>query len=172
MRPQLVDIRVATPADGEAVTLVCSASYSQLYKEWYSSEILEAVLPVITKANPDLLASGTYYVAELDGKIVGCGGWSEKLPGGAPISGVGHIRHMATHPDFLGRGVGRRLIERSFADARARAFSTLQCQASLPAESFYARLGFERTGSVDLRLAGIAMPVVLMKRGIEEGSRE
>jgi hypothetical protein len=36
----------------------------------------------MTKANPKLLASGTFYVAQsLHGEIVGCGGWTREQPG-------------------------------------------------------------------------------------------
>ena len=57
-------IRVATPQDELAVTAVQEASYSILMLEKYDLTTLSAVLPLITQANPKLLQSGTYYVAE------------------------------------------------------------------------------------------------------------
>ena len=56
--------RVATPDDRAAIENVLSASYPALMGCAYDPDILAAVLPLITKANPALLASGTYYVGE------------------------------------------------------------------------------------------------------------
>ena len=160
-------IRPATPADAGAVALVSSASFSRLYRGWYPEDLLDAALPILGKANPDLLASGTYYVAELDGHIVGCGGWSERLPGGEHDPAMGHIRHMATHPDFLMRGVGRALIERCLTDASERELRAFECKSSFPAEAFYARLGFRRIGLFELALpGGVMFPGVRMLRDL------
>jgi hypothetical protein len=62
----------------------------------YSQEILSVVLPTMTKANPSLLSSGTFYLAEIANKLViGCGGWTKERPGnGEIIPGVGHISHF------------------------------------------------------------------------------
>jgi GNAT superfamily N-acetyltransferase len=66
----------------------------------------------MTIAQSDLLASGSYYVAEApDGKIIGCGGWSKERPGtNEIIAKVGHIRHFGVHPRWTRRGVGKALF--------------------------------------------------------------
>lgn len=67
--------RLSTPDDVLAVELLLQASYPQLMAHAYEQAILVPTLKLITKANPSLLASGTYYVAEAsDGTIVECGG--------------------------------------------------------------------------------------------------
>jgi GNAT superfamily N-acetyltransferase len=115
-----------------------------------------------------LLASGTYYVAELAGEIAGCGGWTETPPGGGGgIPGTAHIRHFATHPDHLQQGVARGLIEHCFAGAKEQRVSLLKCMSSLPAEGFYARLGFRRIGPTEFRLAGdIRLAAIAMERNL------
>jgi len=164
MKTASLEIRQATPADEQALSTLILASYSTLYRGWYSDGTLAAALPQMSKANPQLLASRTYYVAELSGEVAGCGGWTATLPdGGAAVPGIAHIRHFATHPDHLRRGVARALMERCFADARAAGVSLLKCMSSLPAEKFYAALGFrtveptEFTLTSDIRLAAVAM---------------
>src|SRR5262249_32656037 len=113
-------IRMSNPADSDAVSALLAVSYSTLFASHYESNTLSRVLPIIGKANPTLLASGTYYLAERDPKnLVGCGGWSTARPGSDEIiEGEAHIRHFATHPEWTRRGVGAALLNRCFSDAR------------------------------------------------------
>ena len=70
-------IRIATPTDSDAVSALLVASYSTLLAACYDSDMLASALPYLTKANPTLLACGTYYVVESEsGNLVGCGGWA------------------------------------------------------------------------------------------------
>jgi hypothetical protein len=56
-------LRVAAPGDNETVSALLSASYKRLLAPDYEPCILAAALPLMTRANPRLLESGTYYVA-------------------------------------------------------------------------------------------------------------
>ena len=84
----------------------------------YEPVLFARALPLLTKANPALLSSGTWYVVELsgaDGTLVGCGGWARQRPDAPnePVDTVlGHLRHFATHPKWTRRGMGRALFER------------------------------------------------------------
>ncbi|WP_428339213.1 GNAT family N-acetyltransferase [Mesorhizobium amorphae] len=86
----------------------------------YDPAVLDAALPLITRANPALLSAGTYYLAVDDIDIaVGGGGWSWERPGSSEVTpGLAHIRHFATRPEWLGRGVGSALYGRCEEDAR------------------------------------------------------
>jgi hypothetical protein len=79
-------IRIARPEDSNAVSALLAASYSSLLAARYDSDALGRALPFMTSANPILLASGTYYVAEREpGHLVGCGGWTTARPGSGEI---------------------------------------------------------------------------------------
>src|SRR5260370_1974 len=86
-------IKVARPADANAVSAFLLASYSTLLAARYDSATLGRALPHMTRANSTLLASGTYYVAEREsGNLVGCGGWTIASPeSGVIIEGEAHI---------------------------------------------------------------------------------
>lgn len=113
-----VVIRTATPGDHDMLSDLLAAAYGEL-KGSYDPHGLDAALPFMSRANPKLLASGTYYVAEIDGAGAGCGGWTREKPGSGEIAeGLGHIRHFATHPAYLRLGVARRLLEHCLAEAR------------------------------------------------------
>jgi GNAT superfamily N-acetyltransferase len=137
-------VRPTMLADAEAVTAVLGASYPRLMAGHYDADTLAGLLPLITVAQPKLLASGRYYVAAAaEGAIVGCGGWSHERPGSGGFEpGLGHIRHFATHPDWTGRGIGRALFARCVADAAREGVTRFECNSNLNAEGFYRTLGF------------------------------
>lgn len=58
------------------------------------------------------------------------------------------------NPDFQRRGIGTKLLEAVEAVARANHLTSLNCEASLTAVSFYLKNGFIRTGVVKDGTAG------------------
>lgn len=162
-------LRVAMPEDADAVASVLRPSYSELMAVAYPAELLARALPLITRANPKLLSSGRYYLVEAKtDELAGCGGWSAHPPGASePDPRRAHIRHFATHPAWLRRGVGRRLYARCEAEARAAGFNRFECWASLNGEAFYAALGFRQLERIETPMAGgIRFPAVRMERAL------
>ena len=162
------DIRRAKATDTSAIERVFLSSFPVLMTKAYPQALLRTALPLMTKPNERLLCSGTYYVAETDGLIIGCGGWTHEEPGGsATMLGVAHIRHFAVAADYIGRGVGRALFDRCKADARMENVRMFKCFSSRNAEAFYAALGFRLRGEIDVQLgADVRFPSLLMERSI------
>lgn len=159
-------LRSTKAEDAPQITALLQRSYPVLMASAYEPTALAAALPLMTRANPALLATGTYYVVETQGKIVGAGGWTRDKPGGGGFDGeTGHIRHFATDPDHLRQGIGRVLIERCLTDARFAGLSQMECFASLNAVAFYAASGFEALGPLDIRIGGtVPLPSLHMRR--------
>jgi N-acetylglutamate synthase-like GNAT family acetyltransferase len=147
-------IRESNAGDLATVTDVLCASYPTLMKSAYDPAMLGPALKLMTRANPKLLSSGTYYVAESEsGVVVGCGGWTRKNPGGGnEVEAVGHIRHFGTHPDWTRRGIGSAIFQKCEEDARASGIREFECYSSLNAECFYSALGFKRIGILDIQM--------------------
>lgn len=137
-------LRIALPEDADAVTAVLADAYAALMPQSYDTAALAAVLPAMTRANPTLLTSGTYYVQELaDGRIVACGGWTHEEPGTGKIElGIAHVRHFATASNMIRRGLASRILGRCITEAGTAGVHTLMTYASLHAEPFYASFGF------------------------------
>lgn len=149
-----VKVRVSTLDDSALITSVLRASYPELMRPAYDARLLEQVLPRMTVAQPGLLQSGSYYVAEAaGGAIVGCGGWTKEQPGTSEIKAeVGHIRHFGVHPDWIRCGVGKAIYARCKLDARVAGLSQFECYSSLNGEKFYSALGFRRLGQIDVAM--------------------
>ncbi len=162
-----VTVRPATAADSAAISDLLARSYPAAYAGWYEAGLLARALPFMTRANPGLIASGTFHVAFLNGRLAGCGGWSPCAPDGRERAGTAHLRHFAVDPAAMRRGLGRALYRRCRDEARARGFTRLECQSSLPAEAFYRRLGFARVAASTIVLPdGTAFAGVLMRAAI------
>ncbi|MFN8530340.1 MAG: GNAT family N-acetyltransferase [Anaerolineae bacterium] len=114
--------------------------------------------PLISFNNDVIHGMGMGYVWIADGKLVGnVSIYPASLPpGGSRWYGgsVWLIANVATHPDYRGRGIARRLMETSMKSIRARgtahhrSVALLQVEANNPpARALYQSLGFieERT---------------------------
>ena len=156
-------IRPSTLYDMAAVDALLARTYPKLLKADYAPSVLVTALPVIARARPELLVCGTYYVAEDGDAILGAGGWTPDRDDAS----LGHVRHLVTDDRALRRGVGRALMERSFADARAVGVGRMECWATLSAEPFYQAMGFETLGPLDVTLqGGIVFPSLRMMRAL------
>jgi GNAT superfamily N-acetyltransferase len=168
---QLLTLRPATPADLAQVDALLARSYPRLLAGDYPPSVMVLALPIIARARPELLASGSYWLAqEADGRIVGAGGWTRAAPsateGGA--AGTGHVRHVVTDAACVRRGIGRALMQRVMRQAREAGMLRLNCLSTRTAVPFYASLGFREMGAVDVPLRpGIVFPAVRMVRGLD-----
>jgi predicted N-acetyltransferase YhbS len=163
-----IRIRTARAGDLAAIERVFAASYPELMAAAYDGALLARALPMMTRAQPRLVCSGTYYVAVADREIVGCGGWSREAPG-APAGevGVAHIRHFAVARDWIGRGIGRALYRRCEERANAAGIRIFECYSSLNGEPFYRALGFARLAAIEVPMGpGTSFPSIHMRRAI------
>lgn len=161
-------VRIASPADLSAVDTLLARSYPALLKADYPPSTLVTALPLISRAQPSLLSSGSYFVAEIDDEVVGAGGWTFAAPGGKPgARGVGHIRHVVTAPDQIRNGIGRALMSNVMLHAKGSGVMQLECLSTRTAVPFYAALGFVELGPVDIALRpGISFPAIAMRAQI------
>ncbi len=164
MATQVISLRTATEADIGPVDRLLSQSYTKLLKSDYPPSVQVTAIPLISRANPALVASGTYYVAESEtGEILGAGGWTRSIKGPA----VADVRHLVTHHRHLRRGIARRVLLGVFSEARLAGARRLDCLATRTAVPFYESMGFSVDAKVTIGLRpGIDFPAVRMLRDL------
>jgi GNAT superfamily N-acetyltransferase len=127
-----------------------------------------------------LIDDHTYFVIEINDRLVGCGGWSRRatLFGGDHSSGrnarlldpatePARVRAMYTHPDFARRGVGRRILSLCEAAAASEGFRSLELVATLAGEPLYRASGFSVVERIDVPTStAVTIPCARMTKQI------
>jgi N-acetylglutamate synthase-like GNAT family acetyltransferase len=164
-----ITIRPTTAHDLPAVDALLAASYPALLKRDYAPSVLVMALPLISRANPALLRSGTYFIAEDSaGAALAAGGWTRSAPqGGVGVPQIGHVRHVATHPAHLRKGLAQAIMTRLLADALAAGVERMICQSTQTAVPFYRAMGFRARDEIHVALRpGITFPAIEMERAL------
>lgn len=166
MTKDTLTLRTAQPSDLGALDRLFGQSYPALLAADYPPSVLVTAVPLISKAQPALLASGSFFVVCEGEDILGAGGWTMQAPGGKPgARGTGHIRHVVTDHRRTREGIGRRLMEHTILHAHACGMRQLHCQSTRTAVPFYAAMGFVVQAEIDIPLRpGIHFPAVFMSR--------
>jgi GNAT superfamily N-acetyltransferase len=173
-------IRLATPADTPALQSLIVASVRGLQTRDYTAVEIEGALASVFGVDTQLIADGTYLVAESkeDQTIVGCGGWSKRrtLFGADhwthredelldPASEAAKIRAFFVHPDWARRGVGTAILDACEEAAIAAGFTRLEMGATLTGVPFYAARGYRASDRFNVPLTnGETLPIVRMKK--------
>lgn len=162
-------IRPTTSEDADAIDALLKICYETLLPKDYEADLLEKSLPLITRARPELLTCGTWYLVEhpKDGAIVGCGGWGQSPTDNKTHQSVPHLRHFATHPQYVRQGVGKVIWNRIRDDISSELGpdADLEVYSTFTAEPFYSSLGFEAVETVHLPIhPDFSFPSVLMRR--------
>ena len=159
-----ISLRIARPSDLAAVDALFARSYPVLLKGDYPPSTWVLAMPVLARANPALLRSGTYHVAEdEDGAVIGAGGWSHGGPRGARRAGVGNIRHVVVDHRHVRQGIATGIMARVVSQARAAGIGLLDCLSTRPGVALYRTLGFREVGPVEVNLRpGITFPTTRM----------
>jgi GNAT superfamily N-acetyltransferase len=166
--------------DRPALEQLIAESARGLSRPDYTDAQVEAALGSAFGVDSELIADGTYFVAEADGRLVGCGGWSrhatlfgsDAQPGRRselldPARDSARIRAFFVHPDWARRGIGRAILEKSEAEARAHGFRSAELLATLPGHRFYRALGYSGDEWAEYPLAdGLTIDFIPMRKSL------
>lgn len=130
-------IRPAAGTEHEILSKIAKASKAY----WgYSPEAMAGWEQELT-FTAESIAKQPTFLAEVDGSVAGF------FQLARTDSGI-ELDHFWVHPDFMGRGIGRALLEHAGAQAMTLGFDRLEIDADPHAEAFYLACGARRTGQV------------------------
>ncbi len=154
-KPDSIQIRPAVAAETPRLETLIAASARELSRGFYTPEEIEAAVTHVFGVDSDLIADGSYFVAEQDGELAGCGGWSRRrtLFGGDgyagrasgfldPASEAARIRAFFIAPGRARSGIGSALLAACEGAAALHGFTAATLMATLPGVPFYARHGY------------------------------
>lgn len=173
-----IPLRHARIDDIPALDALIVQSARALCSPDYTDAQIEAAIGSAWGVDSELIRDSTYYVAEDGGSIVACGGWSfrKTLFGGDgqagrqsdvldPVHDAARVRAFFVHPGAARRGIGRALLERCEADARAHGFRAAELVATLPGRRLYAAYGYVGNKRIAYPLpGGLSIDFVPMRK--------
>jgi len=157
--------RLATFEDIPQLQQLIALSVRGLGAGYYTNAQIESSLKHLFGVDTQLIIDGTYYVAEMDNSLIGCGGWSKRntLFGGDqhkeeadplldPKHDAARIRAFFVHPGYARQGIGRHIITICETAAKANGFTRFELGATLPGVPLYTAMGYEPVKRVDATL--------------------
>lgn len=178
-------LRKATLDDRKAIAELIAVSVRGLSHGDYTEDQIDSAIETgVFGVDSELIVDGTYYVAEIDGRIIGCGGWSKRktLFGGDrfaereaealdPRRDPAKIRAFFVHPEWSRRGIGNAILQRCETATRAHGFRSLELMATLPGEKLYRAHGFVEDERVEYEMGdGVHIELVRMRKSLDESS--
>ena len=123
------------------IQALISQSARILQLQYYTKSAIETALELVSGIE-ELIAAGSFLVAEYENKIIGCGGWAIDVS----ESQKAEIRGFFVHPDFARRGVAKRLFTTCENSCLQKGIQVLHLTATLSGEPFYKNCGFSEIG--------------------------
>jgi GNAT superfamily N-acetyltransferase len=188
-----IRIRQAVQADIPVLRILIDASVRGLQAQDYTSAQIESALATVYGVDTQLIADGTYFVAEAGESvgaavqesttstiIVGCGGWSKRktLYGGDQWTGreatlldperdAAKIRAFFVHPAWARRGIGSMILEACEGAALGAGFTHFEMGATLTGVPLYQARGYVVREKLEVPLGnGQSLPIVRMEKTV------
>ena len=174
-------IRKATLDDRAAIAQLIKESARHLSRADYSDEQIEGAIATVFGVDTNLILDGTYFLAEREGTLIGCGGWSKRktLFGGDqfaardpgyldPATEAAKIRAFFIHPEHARKGIARAILAACEAEAKAADFQALELMSTLPGIKLYRTCGYVGDDRVELEVGeGVTIGLVPMRKELK-----
>ena len=138
-KPDITCIREFKTNDAEDVSVLIYTTLRTSLVNDYSPEYIEEYVNLLQPEEIIRRAEEFHtYVAEVDGRIIGCGSigpfWGSEEESG--------LFTIFVHPEYQRRGIGRKLIETLEGDEFFLRAKRVEVPASITATPFYLKMGY------------------------------
>jgi len=171
-------VRPATLEDASAIESLIAESVHGLQTADYDAGQRAGALGTVFGVDRQMIGDGTYFVIEMDGRIVACGGWSRRrTPFGGdhsprkddslldPACDPARVRAFFVHPDYARQGLGSLLLHTCESAAREAGFERVELTSTLTGIPLYQARGFAACEKLEIPLHnGAKLPVVRMEK--------
>jgi N-acetylglutamate synthase-like GNAT family acetyltransferase len=169
-------LRLAREEDAPAIDSLIRNSAQKLQVSHYSEAQIRAAIGSVFGVDHQLIADRTYFLAEQEGQIIGCGGWgkrkslfgSDAMKTGSdtelnPQHDSARIRAFFVHPDWVRCGIATAILLRCEKAIQVAGFRSAELIATLTGKHFYLARNYTQHESFDIPLANdLTLPVVRM----------
>jgi GNAT superfamily N-acetyltransferase len=173
-------LRLACDGDIPELETLIAGSVRELQSAYYSAAQMDGALGSVFGVDRQLIRDKTYFVAEQDGAIIACGGWSTRMSlfGSDaaraakdalldPLQDAARIRAFFVHPKHARHGLGRAILVACEDAIRAARFCSIELVATLPGVPFYRAFDYETGERYEVPLVnGLSLPVVRMSKNL------
>lgn len=128
-----VTLRKATAADAPAAWEIRNAAILQACAGFYDADLLRRWTAGEKPDSFGAFVERLFYVAEVNQEVVGTGAVNLEN---------GQVDGIFVRPDWMGQGIGKRMIAFLVDRARAAGLTELRLESTLNAAPFYRRCGF------------------------------
>jgi GNAT superfamily N-acetyltransferase len=171
--------------DAPRLRALIEASVRRLQLGDYTQAQIDGALGTALGLDTQLILDRHYFVAEADGELVACGGWSDRRTlfgsdGAAvredsdrldPAVDAARIRAIFVHPDWARRGLGSRVLECVEDAARAAGFRRFEMGSTLTGVALYRLRGYQPGELLQVPLPnGESLPVLRMTKSAEDAT--
>lgn len=134
-------IRKFRNEDTLKVANIIKKGFLALAPKFYSQK---SVLWQISENSPKKLLEKaknvSYFVAVENNQILGIGGYNAEK-----------VHTFFVKPEIQGKGIGSKILERCFREARKQGIKKLKCWATFSAEDFYSKFGFKKKKQISIK---------------------
>jgi GNAT superfamily N-acetyltransferase len=173
-------IRKAQLADISHLEQLIARSIRTLGANDYNAVQIDGALRSAFGVDTQLIRDQTYFVIEIGGEIVGCGGWSfrQTLFGSDarsardpaqldPQRDAAKIRAFFIDPNHARKGLGAKLLEHCETAASERGFKECELMGTLPGVRLYAARGYQASPMIHYPIGPeITIELVPMRKRI------
>lgn len=140
-----ITMRLITESDAETVSALIRKTISISNKKDYPEDLMDQLIEMETPEHVLERASWThFYVAELDGSIIGCGAigpyWGKE--------DESSLFTIFVLPEYQGKGVGKFIINALENDEFFTRAKRIEIPASITGVAFYRKMGYDYKNGV------------------------
>jgi GNAT superfamily N-acetyltransferase len=171
-----IEIRLAETADIPALRAMQERSLRVLGRGYYTATQIEQFVSRFGTMDDYLVTDRTYLLAEMDGEILGCAGWTTRMPGYARYTPEAHlyaareratVRSVFVEPLMARQGIGRRIMSAAENAVRGEGFQRVELGATESGLNFYQAIGYQPQRVMQIGLdSGATFRITVMNKSL------